>query len=995
MEFVHLNVKTHYSLMKSLLTVDDLLKLSKKNEFNVVALCDINSTFGLNELYYKANDLKPLLGVELEFLNDSYILYAKNYLGLQNIFYLTTLVNRGELTHKILFENLDNIICILNEKSAVYLKFLNNQNVSEIINKIKLSCEHLYFISSFENADSIEFSKVYELKKLFGFEINYEKYSDKKYFQLLTAIKNNENYIRTNEGRNAYYYSRDEVIDIINDEILINTKEVISLCDVVIPSKKLVPTFDESKNSEEYLIALCKKGLEKRNPSLDEEYVSRLKYELDVIVKMGFCDYFLIVYDYVKFAKLNEIYVGAGRGSAAGSLVSYVLGITDIDPIKYDLLFERFLNPERISWPDIDIDFEDTRRDEVVKYVASKYGNDYVGGIATFSTFASKQVMRDCAKAFGKNSADIKYLTEYISALEPLKANYSKNSKFRSVIDSNADNERIYQYALRLEGLVRHVSVHAAGVVITNQPLNKLIGLVEGYDISTVAASMDNLEKMGLVKMDFLGLRNLTLLKSVVNSIKQATGEIIDFKTIDLNDEKVLKLFCDAKTIGIFQFESEGMKKLLRTLKPRKFLDLAAANALHRPGPMDNIDEFVARAHGKKFEYIHDDLKEILEETYGIIVYQEQIMKIARKVASFTYAKADVMRSAMSKKDEGKLLMLREEFINNATQNGYEKDVVEEIYALILKFANYGFNKAHAVSYSYIGYLLAYLKTYYFKYFMCELMNNVITNSDKVFEYINECRLHNVEVIGIDVNLSESKFCIKNDKIVLPFTLIKDVNNAVSEMIIEERNRSQFTTFHNFAFRVGRNNIKSTIFENLVYCGAFQSIDNHYKSVQIHAISGIISMVGAFGTHKESGEDNEFIYTSKPEYSINELVAFERRALGFNFSNHPTSSYVEFLKINTLNITKFINKNVNMVLYVESKNEIKTKKGEDMAFLKCSDMYGVIDGVLFPRIYEKIVVNKDDLIYVYAKVEIRNDQVQLIINNVKVRGDSNDNGSFN
>lgn len=994
MNYTHLNIKSHYSLMNSLLTVDKLIELSKQNDFSAVALCDINSTFGLNELYYKAKGLKPLLGVELQFLNDNYILYAKNYEGLQNIFYLTTLVNKDSLTYEIFFENINNTICILNENSKVYSQFLKHQDVSSYIEKISMIFENMYFISNYENIETVEFCKQFNLKMLYGHSVKYEKYSDKKYYDLLCAIKHGENYIRTNEGEKLYYYSRDEIIENTSEVIRDNTQEFISLCDVEIPNKKLIPTFEPSKDSSAYLKALCKKGLEKRISTLDETYIERLKYELDVIENMNFCDYFLIVYDYVKFAKKQGILVGAGRGSAAGSLVAYVLGITDIDPIKYDLLFERFLNPERISYPDIDIDFEDVRRDEVVKYVAQKYGHDYVASIATFSTFASRQVMRDVAKAFGKNSVEIKYLTEHIDATSTLKENFQTSSKFKNLIDSDSENERIYQYALHLEGLARHYSVHAAGVVVSNQKLDRVVGYTTGYEINTISASMENLETMGLVKMDFLGLRNLTLLKSIINMIEQS-GESIDLSKIDLNDSKVLNLFSEGRTIGIFQFESEGMKKLLRNLKPQKFLDLAAANALHRPGPMDNIDEFVARSHGKAFDYIHPDLEDILSDTYGVIVYQEQIMEIARKVARFSYAKADVMRSAMSKKNEAKLLTLRDEFIANAIENGYSNEIASEIYALILKFANYGFNKAHAVSYSYIGYVLAYLKTYYFKYFMCELLNNVTTSSAKVFNYINECRLSNIEVIGIDVNLSESKFCIKNDKIIMPFTLVKGINTAVSEQIINERNCSKFTSFHDFTTRVAKNEIKASVIENLVYTNAFSTVDNHPKSVQIQAISGIIDIVSAFANQFETIVDNEFVYTHKDEFEMSKLVEMERRALGFNFSSHPTSTYSDLLKINTLNINKYVNANVNMILYVEGVNVIKTKSGEDMAFIKCSDMYGMIDGVIFPKTYAKFPINKDDLIYVNAKVEYRNSNIQLIVNNIKVRGEDNGVSSIN
>ncbi len=992
MKYTHLNVKSHYSLMQSLFTVDEVIKLSKTNNFSAVALCDINSTFGLNELYYKAKDIKPLLGVELQFLNDSYILYAKNYQGLQNIFYLTTLLNKGELTYDIFFENVSDVVCILNEQSKVFTSYVKHQDVTSYLNNLSNIFQNIYFISNYETSESIEFCTMYNIKKLFGHSTCYNKYSDKKYYDLLSSIKNGTNYIRTNEGEKLYYSSYDEVIENSTEEMLVNCNQVIEMCNVEIPREKLIPRIDALIDSKSYLAALCKKGLVKRNPNYDEVYVKRLKYELDVINKMDFADYFLIVYDYVKYAKNNGIMVGVGRGSAAGSLVSYVLGITDIDPIEYDLLFERFLNPERVSYPDIDIDFEDTRRDEVVKYVASKYGKEYVGAIATFSTFASRQVMRDCAKSFGKNSVEIKYLTENINPMHSLKANYNTSSKFKNVVDSSSENERIYQYALRLEGLVRHASIHAAGVVVSNQKLNKVIGCIEGYDVDIIASGMDNIEKMGLIKMDFLGLRNLTLLKSILDVIESTKNETINLNTLPLNDPKVLNLFSEGRTVGIFQFESEGMKKLLRNLKPKKFLDLAAANALHRPGPMDNIDEFVARAHGKKFEYIDESLESILCDTYGIIVYQEQIMEIARVVAKFSYAKADVMRSAMSKKDEAKLLSLKDEFVQNGSANGYSLDVVNQIYDLILKFANYGFNKAHAVSYSFIGYCLAYLKVYYFKEFMCELLNNVITNSNKVFEYINECRMHNVEVCGIDVNLSETKFCIKDGKIIMPFTLVKGINSNVSEMIIAERNKASFTSFYDFVSRIAKIQIKPNVIENLVYCSAFERIDNHAKSVQIQAINGIIDMISVFSDQFENIVGGEFSYTAKKEFDISTRVKNERNALGFNFSNHPTSMYSDLLKINTLNLSKYVNGNVKMILYIESINEIKTKAGDNMAFLKCSDMYGIVDGVLFPRVFEKYDVRKEDLIYVSAKVEVRNAQLQLIINNIKVRGDEDDNG---
>lgn len=986
MNYTHLNVKTHYTLLNSLLTVDDLINLNVSNNFNSVAICDINSTFGITELYFKSGNMNTLLGVELVFEGDSFILYAKNYEGLQNIYLLTSLVNRDELTYEMLLSNSSNLICILNVKSKLYQLYLKNVDVTDSLNKLKLSFGDIYFMDTFEVVDSTEFCDAYNLFPVYGYEVNYAQYNDKKYYDLLQAIKNNEIYIRDNTGERKYFLSSSETTNLISKSMLSNVENIISQCSVKIPTKRLIPVFNKEIDSSEYLLALCKKGLEKRLLEVTSEYIERLKYELSVINEMGFQDYFLIVYDYVRFAKQKGILVGAGRGSAAGSLVSYVLGITDIDPIKYDLLFERFLNPERISWPDIDTDFEDSRRDEVVKYVVDKYGADYVGYISTFSTFASKQVLRDCAKAFGKNSADIKYLTENVNPLISLKKNYSTNQKFQMMISNDVENERIYQYAQELEGLVRHASIHAAGVVISNQNLDTVIGTLPGVHSKLISATMDNLEQIGLIKMDFLGLRNLTILRNVLEIIKDNEGIDIDISKIDLNDKKVLEIFSSGSTNGIFQFESEGMKKVLMNMQPKCFMDLAAANALHRPGPMDNIDEYINRMHGKKFDYIDNSLEPILSDTYGIIIYQEQIMEIARVVANFSYAKADILRSAMAKKKQGLLESQKDMFISGAVENGYEYDVAAQIYELILKFANYGFNKAHATSYSYLGYVLAYFKCYYFKEFMVVLLNNAMQNSSKVFDYINDCRLNGIVVEGVNVNLSETKFCIKDEKIIMPLTLIRGINAHTSDLIITERSKGDFTSFYNFTKRVALAGIKQQVVENLVYGNGFLMIDDNPKSVQIHAINGIIDMLGFYIDESTNVFDEEFVFANLNEYSVEEIVEFERNVLGFNFNNHPTSSFSDLLKINTLNIKKFVNTFVNMILYVEKVKVIKTKNGNDMAFVKCSDMYGTIDAVVFPKLLEKYNIEKGNLIYASCKVEYRNGKIQLVINNFKIRG---------
>ncbi len=985
MSYTHLNIKSHYTLLNSLLTIDDIIDLCVQNNFSAASVCDVNSTFGLSELYYKAKTIKPLLGVELEFDNDNYILYAKNYHGLEALYYLTSLVNKQKLTPEIIFEFANHLVCIVTRKSKCFYEYINSGDIKRVTD-LRYHFKDVYFNDNHFDSETIKFCLDSKVKPLYAPLVNYSNYNDKKYFDLLSAIKNNEKYLRDNTGFRSYFLSYGEVSQFANETMLANVAEIISMCNVVIPSEVLIPKYNEEFDSDQLLISLCRKGLQKRIGSLNDQYVSRLKYELQVICEMGFADYFLIVYDYVKYAKKIGIVVGAGRGSAAGSLVAFVLGITEIDPIKYNLLFERFLNPERVSLPDIDVDFEDVRRDEVVSYLVGKYGVNKVGAISTFSTFTSKQVLRDCAKAFGKNSVEIKYLTASVNPMMTLKQNYSSSTDFRQYVDSDVTNEMVYQYALRLEGLVRHNSLHAAGIVISNESLYQKIGVISNERVNAICATMDNLEKMGLIKMDLLGLRNLSILRTILNEIEKQHGVIIDIYSIDLEDQKVLELFSSGNTSGIFQFESLGMQSLLRKLKPSKFMDLASANALHRPGPMENIDEFVARAHGKRFSYIHESLQYILSETYGIIVFQEQIMQVAKEVASFTYAQADILRSAMSKKDGEKLISQKQLFIDGGVKNGYSLDVVESIFDDILKFANYGFNKAHAVSYSLIGYVLGYMKCYYPKIFNVALMNNAISNHKKVFQYINECRMNGMEIAGIDINYSEAVFCIKQERVVMPLTLVKGVNNVICELIFKERLKDRFSSFHNFVTRMAKYEIKQSVIENLVYANAFASLHEEFsKKSQINAIEGILDMFAfdSVGTIV----DSEFVYTKFDEFTTQELVDYERAVLGFNFSLHPTSLYASKMEVTTLNISEYVNHNVQMILYVDNVRKIKTKKGDDMAFVSCSDIYGIIEAVCFPRFMQKYNVEKGNVIYVYGKVEYRNDRIQLIMENIKIRSD--------
>ncbi len=506
-------------------------------------------------------------------------------------------------------------------------------------------------------------------------------------------------------------------------------------------NKRYIPHYDETiKDSKEYLINLANKGLARRlNNNVTKEYQDRLNYELKVITDMGFVDYFLIVFDYVRFAIKNNIFVGAGRGSAVGSLVAYSLGITSLDPIKYNLIFERFLNPERVTMPDIDIDFDADRRDEVIEYVRNKYGEKRVAHIITYGTFASREAIRAVAKINNVDEDILGYLLPYIDKNPKNKLASNINNDVKRLFNTYPILEKTYNEALYLEGIKKHIGIHAAGVVISSCDLNEVVPLIYNGDEFLTGYTMNELEDLGLLKMDFLSIKNLTIISNILKDLEKEKGVKLDINKIPLDDKKVYDLFSSADTVGVFQFESAGMKSFLRKLAPKEFKDLIMAIAIYRPGPMGEIDNYIKRHSGKvKIDYIDDSLKDILEDTYGIMIYQEQVMQILSKMGGFTFGEADIIRRAISKKKLQLIEEAKDKFINNSLKNGYSEAKAREVYDLIVKFADYGFNKSHSVAYSFIAYQMAYLKVHYPEYYYINLLNNNIGGESKTKEYIDE-----------------------------------------------------------------------------------------------------------------------------------------------------------------------------------------------------------------------------------------------------------------
>lgn len=968
--FTALEVKTSYSILGSLNKIDKLTDRAKELNYSSLAITDVNNMFGAFEFYLacKKNGIKPIIGLEIENNSDKFILLARNNTGYKNLIKLATLISERNVNYEDLKLYASNLILIMPYR---------------YYNKDIISIYDEYFIG-YSNKD--ESDKIDD-RKVFINDVSYINKDDYKYLDYLIMIRDDKRLgeFELNTFKDRYLLSKEE-FDLLTDLDTISNMEYIEReCNVTFEyTKGLLPIYDPNIDAFSYLSNLCNKGLKRRlNGNVPIEYEERLKYELDVINKMGFCDYFLVVWDYVKYAKFNNILVGPGRGSAAGSLVSYSIGITDIDPIKYDLLFERFLNPERVTMPDIDIDFDSEKRQLVIDYVTEKYGDKKIVGIITFNTLGAKQVVRDVGRCMNISLPIIDEIAKAITS-KNLKDSYIKDSKFYRLINTKDEYKRLYQIALHLEGLPRHVSIHAAGIVMSKYNIDEIIPLYYNQlGMFTTAYSKDYLEPLGLLKMDFLGIDNLTLISSVIDDIKKKEKINISFEKIPLDDKKSLKIFYDVDTDGIFQFESPGMKKFLEKLKISSFEDIVLALALYRPGPMDNIDTFIARRSGReKIDYIHPDLEDILKSTYGIIVYQEQIMQIVRKMAGYSYGEADILRRAMSKKKEDIIIKERPKFINGSLSNGYDEETSNKVYDLILKFANYGFNKAHSVSYAVIAYKMAFIKTYFPTYFMTGLLSNAIGNDIKTNIYLNRARQSNIKIISPDINESTDKYFVINNSIRCPLSIIRNVGSSISRDIIRERGKGKFTDFCDFVLRMYGPSINRKVITYLIYSGAFSSFGYNKKTL----IENLDTVINYADIAKDAGliEIEKPVIEEVSEYSNNELLKIELNTFGLYLKEHPVMKYREN-DINTVKIKNYFDRNIKITIQIDKIKETSTKNNDIMAFITGSDEYGSTSIIFFPDTYKRYNnINEGNIIEVFGKVERRFDKYQLIANTIKI-----------
>lgn len=941
--YIPLKVTTDYTLLKSLIKVPNLISFLSEKNIDTCGICDEN-LYGVLEFYYacKKNNIKPIVGLDVIIDDLNVYLYAMNFDGYKNLLKIHTLKEKNELILDDLSVYKDSILCIVPFKSKELfdkLKFFNNLYIS--------------YNNSLERLNALTITS----NVLYINDLNALKKDDVLFFAYLDKLRKED---VLNCDQNYYFVPEidlgkiDEVVSLLNLELKFN--------------KKYIPKYKDDIDSSEFLHNLCFKGLTKRlNGKVPDIYLKRLNYELKIINEMGFVDYFLIVYDYVLYAKRHDILVGPGRGSAAGSLVSYSIGITEIDPLKYNLLFERFLNPERVTMPDIDVDFDALKREEIIEYVRNRYGDKNVALGLTFTTLKSKLVLREIGKLLKINDTLLDNFIKCINGNICLKDNLT-NENIKKYLNNYNELKKLYNISMHLEGLKKNTSTHAAGVVISSTNLDEIIPIHYENNTLITGVTMDYLESIGLLKMDFLALKNLTTIKNILDEVGKDA-----LKNIDLNDKAVLNLFCTGKTEGIFQFETSLMRNLIRKLKPSSFNDLVASLALGRPGALEEADEYIARKNGKKeITYIHKDLEPILKDTYGIILYQEQIIAILGKIGGYSLAESDIIRRAISKKKESVINAEKEKFINGAIGKGYDRSVATLIYDLIVKFASYGFNKAHSVAYARISYDMAYLKVKYPEYFIIEMINN--KDNEKFAKLVLFLKNKGIKLEKPDVNLSHNKFYISGKELIMPLWQIKGIPENLSEKIIENR-KDGYTDFFDFVCK-NKKILNENILNTLINAEALRSFNLNERTL-VENIAVALNFAEI---------DDELI--KKPviieldDYSDEVKRNNELESFGYFITNHPASKYQNVMKLEMLE--KYLFKNIKCVVLVNRISNIKTKKNENMAFISASDETGTCDFTIFPKNMNLINDLKiGDLVEINGNVSKRFDKVSIIVNNIK------------
>ena len=994
-----LYIRSVYTLLSSMCSIENIVNYGSKYGYKALGLVDRNVLAGAMSFKKacKNADIKPIFGLEFEINVDerSYeaVLYARDDEGFKNLMGLSSKICTSE-NETIDIDTLNeyrghNILCLLSDSMPLTYAVDKKLDLNEALKSQKeLFGDFIVGLVDHDKAINVSRDKVLRdfLKQnsITCIALNRTYYLDKddsEVYEVLKCIRDkktiNDDSNTLDSGR--HFLDKDEFESMYEENELYNCDVLANNCNVELNYETTLPEYKNKNDipSKEYLVSLCKEGLRRRlKGNVNSEYSKRLEYELSVILKMHFEDYFLIVYDFILFAKKNNILVGPGRGSGAGSLVAYCLGITDIDPIKYGLIFERFLNPERISMPDIDTDFPDDRRDEVIEYVRDKYGKEHVGHIITYGTLKAKQVLRDVGRALDYTTREVDSIAKLVPNMMGMSLDkaYNEVPLFKQKIETDAKYRKLFKISRKLEFFPRHESTHAAGIVMSKKPLSEVVPVIAiENDIVSTQYTMEHLEELGLIKMDFLSIRNLSIIAEICDEIN--TVEKFDIKSIPLDDPKTFELIDNVNVLGVFQLESSGMRNLIRKMKPRTFEEIGMTIALFRPGPMKNIPVFLEnREHPEKIKYIHPNLKPILQETYGIIVYQEQIIQIARVMANFTYGKADILRKAMSKKKMSELESLYSDFMNGCINNGYDKQLAQNVYELILEFANYGFNKSHSVAYAMVAYQLAYLKANYPLYFYKALLNGVIGAEGKTYDYISECQNIGQKVRGISINESGMAYRIVNKQILMPLSICKDCGVVSVQKIIQERNeKGKFKDFIDAVVRLSNNGVEKNVITNLIYAGGFDEF-NHSRHTMIESLDNVLMYASA---HKadisllDSVDDAPIINELRDDNMVK--AENEKSVLGFYFSFNPLIEVKNKYNINTDNLynLSMANGYVSGFGIINRVKSLRTKKGDMMAFVDLIDDKGALSLAVMPNVYAMFsnVLEKGKYVYFEGNME--------------------------
>jgi len=1063
MSFVHLHTHSHYSLLDGLAKIDDLVKKAKELGMPALALTDHGVMYGLIEFYKKARKagIKPILGVEAYVARNGHkdkrpkiddssyhlVLLAKNETGYQNLIKLITIAHLDGFYYKprvdlaLLEKYHEGLICssacLIGE---VARHFLNNDDkkAEETAKKYQQIFGAGNYYLEVQHHPNIEKQKVVN-EKIIGLgqkldipiiatnDIHYLNPDDDYAQDVLLCIQTKRTLSDTDRmsymGEDFSMRTPDQMKKDWKDhpEFITNTLELAEKCDVKLElGKTLLPNFKvpNGKTDIKYLADLCQQGLKRRygQVKISQGIKDRLEYELEVIEKTGFTSYFLIVADFINWAKNNGIVVGPGRGSAAGSLVSYLTNITNIDPLKYNLIFERFLNPERISMPDIDTDFADTRRDEVIEYIANKYGQDHVAQIITFGTMAARAAIRDVGRVMGLPYTYCDKVAKMIPMFMSLDQATKTVPDFQEVI-VDPDGKRLVEIAKKLEGCARHASTHACGVVITPQSMDNYVPRQrssQNENEITTQYEMHAIEDLGLLKIDLLGLKNLTIIENTLEILDKARGIKIKIDEIPLDDKETFKLFQKVETTGVFQLESSGMKRYLKQLKPTELEDIIVMVSLYRPGPMEFIPDYIRAKHGRqKVYYLDERMKPILEKTYGIIVYQEQLMEIARELANFSYSEADVLRKAVGKKIASLLHEQEEKMISGMVSNGINSKVAQQIWDYVLPFARYGFNRSHGASYAMIAYQTAYLKAHYPSEFMASLLTADHGNTDRIAIEVEECRQMELEVLPPDINESFRTFTVvydsleqrankTSDKIRFGLSAIKNLGqNIISEIIKERRDNGSYKNLEDFLSRVKTKDLNKKSVEALIKSGTLDNLGERnqllynmdkllvfIKNINQEADSNQSSLFGMMATEVALPKLNlDAIDPADDKQKLN----WEKEFLGLYVSAHPLAEFSQQIKNQVIPIKDLIagdnyrDKTLKVAGVISKVKKIITKKGEPMMFVRIEDMASGIEILVFPSILKAYpdLWQEDRIIAMSCRLSDKDGENKLICNQAK------------